>query len=416
MKEDNARKVAVVTLGCRVNQSESLVIEGTLRNHGVSVVPLDEKPDCCIINTCTVTARSDANSRMIIRKALKTGAKVIVTGCYAQRNHDEVVAMGSLCDVVSVNNKLDIIDKVLGYHASPVYSFHGRSRPYLKVQDGCNFSCTYCAVPLARGRSVSVPLGEVIGAASEIASRGYNEIVLTGIHIGTYGRDLPEKTTLAGLLKRLLSSAGVPRIRLSSIEINEVDDEMLELLGDSRICRHLHLPLQSGSDRILGLMKRNYTVSDFIRRIDRISSAVPDIALGTDVIVGFPGESDNDFSKTFKLLNDVPFSYMHIFPYSKRPGTTAADFKPQISGHLIDNRAETLKELNQARKRAFALKQHGRILDIITEEPDRKGHIIGTSSNYLKISLASKELKAGSIVVIRSVATDEGILKGNLIA
>lgn len=408
-------KVAVVTLGCRVNQSESSVIEGTLINNGITIVPIKDNPDCCVINTCTVTARSDASSRQIIRKALKTGARVIVTGCYAQRNHDQIMKLHSECEVVSVDSKLDIINKVLGYDTSPLFSFQGRTRPYLKVQDGCNFGCTYCAVPLARGRSVSVSVHEVIRAADEIVSRGYHEIVLTGIHIGTYGRDLEKKTTLAKLVKNILASTNISRIRLSSIEINEVDDEILELFDNSRICKHLHLPLQSGSNRILGLMGRNYTASDFVRRLDRIFGSAADIAIGTDVIVGFPGESDYDFRETFDLLKQTQLAYMHIFPYSKRPGTVAFDLKPQISDHLITERANILKGLNQAKRQAYALTQSGKILDIITEQPDRKGQIIGTSSNYLKISLGSKDLKAGSIVVIRSRATEDGNLQGNLI-
>lgn len=413
--QDEKKKVAVLTLGCRVNQSESSVIEGTLKKHGVSIVPLEENPDFCIINTCTVTGKSDASSRYLIRRAVKTGAQVIVTGCYSQLRRNQVSELQGVSEVVPINEKEMIISRVLGYDVEPVYCLHDRARPYLKVQDGCNFRCTYCAVPMARGNSRSLPVEEAVTRASDIAMQGYNEIVLTGIHLGSYGQDLIPKTSLAKLIKSILASTSIFRIRLSSIEINEIDDELIELLGDSRVCKHLHLPLQSGSDLILKLMNRNYSALTYRKKLLRLSLISSDIALGTDVIVGFPAEEDREFMLTYKLINELPFSYIHTFPFSSRSGTAAANLKPQIRGNIISERAEAVKELSRAKQMAFASMQSDTILDIIAEEEDDQGNSIGTTSNYLKIGMKNNRLIRGSVVFIRSVANNSEQLSGVMI-
>ncbi len=409
-------KVAILTLGCRVNQSESSVIEGTLRKHGVSIVALGENPDYCIVNTCTVTGKSDASSRYHIRRAARTDARVIVTGCFSQLEHNEVCKIQGVCEVVPSSDKDTIISRVLGYDVDPVYSLHDRARPYLKVQDGCNFSCTYCAVPMARGRSRSLPINDAVTRAIDIALQGYHEIVLTGIHLGSYGQDLFPKTSLARLIKNILASTSIFRIRLSSIEINEIDDELIELLGDPRLCKHLHLPLQSGSDLILKFMNRNYTAQTYQKKLLRLSSISSDIALGTDVIVGFPGEKDKEFTLTHELINELPFSYVHTFPYSARSGTLAANLKPQIAGNIIYDRAEAVKELSSAKKKAFASAQANKILDAIAEEEDAHGYTTGTTSNYLKIDIMGSRLNRGSVVFVRSVAVNSNRLRGVMIS
>lgn len=413
--KDEKIKVAVLTLGCRVNQSESFVIEGTLKKHGVSLVPLEENPDYCIINTCTVTGKSDASSRYLIRRAVKTGAQVIVTGCYSQLRRNLVAELHGVSAVVPTNEKEKIIARVLGYDVAPVYYLHDRARPYLKVQDGCNFRCTYCAVPMARGASGSLPMEEAVTRASDIAMQGYNEIVLTGIHLGSYGQDLIPKTSLAGLIKSILASTSIFRIRLSSIEINEIDDELIELLGDARICKHLHLPLQSGSDLILKLMNRNYSALSYRKKLLRLSQISSDIAFGTDVIVGFPAEEDREFMLTYELINELPFSYIHTFPFSSRSGTLAADLKPQITGTIISERAKAVKELGRAKIKAFTSLQADKILDVIAEEEDDDGYSICTTSNYLKIVMKDNRLSRGSVVFIRSVANNSEQLSGVMI-
>jgi len=414
--QDRKKKVTILTLGCRVNQSESSVIEGTLRKHGVSIVTLGEKPDFCIVNTCTVTGKSDTSSRYLIRKAARTGADVIVTGCFSQLEYNEVCAVQGVCEVVPTSDKERIISRVLGYDVDPVYSLHDRARPYLKVQDGCNFNCTYCAVPMARGRSRSLTIDEAVTRASEIELQGYHEIVLTGIHLGSYGQDLSPKACLAQLIKKILSATSLIRIRLSSIEINEIDDELIELLGDPRVCKHLHLPLQSGSDLILKLMNRNYTAQTYQKKLLRLAATSSDIALGTDVIVGFPAEQLKEFMGTYKLITELPFSYIHTFPYSARRGTLAANLKPQIAGNIIADRSEAVKELSRARKTAFASAQTDKTLDVIAEAEDPSGYTTGTTSNYLKVDIKGNRIKRGSAVFVRSIAINGDRLQGVMIS
>ncbi len=413
---NNSARAAVLTLGCRVNQSESSVIEGTLRENGISIVSLTESPDFCVINTCTVTGKSDANSRQLIRKAIRTGATVIVTGCYAQLKPDEAAGINGVFAVVPVEQKERIADIILGRRAEPVYHIHDRSRPYLKVQDGCNFSCSYCAVPLARGGSRSLHPDIALQRAQEIDAHGYHEVVLTGIHLGSYGQDLPEKTSLAKLVKRILKHTRIARIRLSSLEINEIDDELLDVLGEARICRHLHLPLQSGSDNILRRMNRNYSAAGYRKKLTNIVGMFRGISVGTDIIVGFPGETPEDFNLTYVLIEELPISYLHVFPYSSRTGTAASLMKPPVPDDVIAERTESLKLLNRAKKELYARKQFGRILDVIVEEKVSSGVMAGTSSNYLKIRVNSDTLRRGTLVYIRSAEFNGSELRGIVVA
>ena len=255
-------KVSILTLGCKVNQSESAAIEGNLRYYGCSIVGLSEHPDYCVVNTCTVTAKSDYQSRQLIRRAVKTGAKVIATGCYSQLNRHEIKNIDGNVDIVENDNKLHIIKKITNIYASNNLSYSSRVRPYIKVQDGCNNACTYCIVPKARGRSISTNIAEIIEQVDNFVSAGYKEIVLTGIHLGSYGYDLKDKSKLSQLLKTILYNTKINRIRLSSIEVNEVDDDIVELLQENRICKHVHIPLQSGDNTILARMNRTYTAKN----------------------------------------------------------------------------------------------------------------------------------------------------------
>jgi len=413
--QERKKKVAVLTLGCRVNQSESSVIEGTLKKHGVSIVTLEEHPDICIVNTCTVTEKSDASSKYLIRKAARTGAQVIVTGCFSQLEKSKVCELQGVCEVVPSGDKEKIISRVLGYDVDPVYSLHDRARPYLKVQDGCNSCCTYCAVPLARGRSRSLSIDKAVARATDIELQGYREIVLTGIHLGSYGQDLTPKTGLACLIKSILSATSLLRIRLSSIEINEIDEELVELLRDPRVCKHLHLPLQSGNDRILKLMNRNYTVSAYQKKLLHLSNISSDIALGTDVIVGFPSEGQKEFMSTYEIVRDLPFSYVHTFPYSARKGTLASNLKAQVAGNIILDRAQVMKELAATKKTAFASAQVNKILEAIAEEKDVRGYTTATTSNYLKLAMKGSRLNRGSAVFVRSIAVSGDRLIGVMI-
>ncbi|MDA8104361.1 MAG: tRNA (N(6)-L-threonylcarbamoyladenosine(37)-C(2))-methylthiotransferase MtaB [Nitrospiraceae bacterium] len=407
-------KVSILTLGCRVNQSESAVIEGTLKQNGVTIVNLNEQPEYCIVNTCTVTARSDYNSRQLIRRAAKAGAKVIVTGCYSQLRKDEARGLPGVFKVIDNRRKLDVISELTSDKAATIYDYYSRSRPYLKVQDGCNFRCSYCSVPLARGKSVSVPEETVIERARIIESAGYHEVVLTGIHLGSYGHDLPGNASLKKLLRRLLNDTSIRRIRLSSLEISEIDDDMIDIISDVRICRHLHLPLQSGSERVLQRMNRRYTLRTFSNMVERIAGKVDNIALGSDVIAGFPGETEEDFADTLTFVRHLPFSYLHIFPFSPRPGTDAASMPDRPDARTVKKRIERLAEINKSKRLEYMTRQLNKTLDIIAEEDDGED-CLGTSGNYLKIRALRAAGKRGSLVFVRPVAIIDGILEAILI-
>lgn len=405
-------KVALLTLGCRVNQSETADIKGSLKENGVTIVGIKDNPDICIINTCTVTAKSDYTSRQLIRRASRTGAKVIVTGCYSQLKPEEAAGIPGVSDIVDINNKFSIIKLVTGDSAGISYGNYNRSRPYLKIQDGCNFNCSYCSVPLARGKSRSVPADEVIKRARMIEAGGYNEIVLTGIHLGSYGHDLKEKTGLGALLENLLKQTSIHRFRLSSLEINEVDDELIELMREDRVCNHLHLPLQSGSNKILKLMRRNYSAETYAGKIEKLSSGIENISIGADIIIGFPGEGEKEFDESFSLIDAGPFSYLHVFPFSGRSGTQAAGMKDLPSQSAVKDRMERIMSLNVHKKESYMSGQMNRTLDVILEERTNDGIVSGTSANYLKINVRLNDYIKGSIASIRPLKIIDGRIEG----
>ncbi|MGB9715040.1 MAG: tRNA (N(6)-L-threonylcarbamoyladenosine(37)-C(2))-methylthiotransferase MtaB [Thermodesulfovibrionales bacterium] len=395
-------KFSVHTLGCRVNQSESDIIETSLKRAGWYATDLSQKPDYSIINTCTVTAKSDYQSRQLIRRALRAGSNVIVTGCYSQLHPEEVMAIDEKIKIIENKDKLKIVNILLKNRDILITNISNkRARPYLKVQDGCNFSCSYCIVPIARGKSRSLDISEALKRAEEIESAGYNEIVVTGIHLGSYGNDLYPRINLSKLIKTLLNYTKIPRIRLSSIEISEVDNELIEVLEEERICKHLHLPLQSGDDSILKLMKRNYSSKDYIMTIEKIIKKIPDIALGTDIIVGFPGEGEREYLNTKKIINSIPFTYIHVFPFSSRPNTLASKMSNQCNPSLKKQRLNEIRALNIEKKIAYMKSYIGRELDIIIEENTIDEIAIGTSSNYLKVKTKVNGYPIGSLIRVR---------------
>ncbi len=403
-------KISVLTLGCKVNQAESYSLESNLINCGCSLVSLHEEPDYSIINTCTVTSKSDYQSRQLIRRSLKSGAKVIVTGCYAQIRPDEIKNIADSIQIINNNNKSNIIKMITNNDLCNTSYYYKRSRAYLKVQDGCNFSCAYCVVPQARGKSRSLKLSEVIHSARELEKTGYKEIVLTGIHLGLYGLDSHPKMKLSELVKILLKNTKILRIRLSSLEINEVTEDIIELLQSSRICSHLHIPLQSGDDHVLKSMNRNYNVKKFASKIEKIAKKVQDISIGTDVIVGFPGEGDKEFLNTKNMIKSLPFSYMHIFPFSKRPQTRAYAMKEQNNKHIKHDRYIQLNALHIKKKAEYMSSYIDKTVDIIIEEKGEGNTVVGTSSNYLKISVPSVSYNKGTLIRVRIVSIDNNRL------
>lgn len=406
-------KAAILTLGCKVNQAESTFIEGNLIDSGFSIVGLSAHPDYCIINTCSITAKSDYQSRQLIRRALRSGAKrVIVTGCYSQLRSEDIKKIDSRIEIVHNRDKYGIINLLECNLSSYCLGLSGRSRPYVKIQDGCNHSCTYCIVPKARGKSKSTGVSEILDEIWKIESQGYNEIVLTGIHLGSYGRDLIPQVKLSDVLKTVLNKTKIQRIRLSSIEPNEIDRDIIDLLKEERICKHLHVPLQSGDNTILQRMNRTYSSQDYIHIIETVLSTAPEIALGTDVIVGFPGESAGEFKNTKELLTYLPFSYIHIFPFSPRPDTPAARMSNQIPKAVIKERAQELHVLNECKKRDYMISQVDKTLDVIVEQQSAEPALIGTSGNYLKIWLSTKGYSKKSLVHVRTTGIEGDFVKG----
>lgn len=409
-------KISIITLGCRINQAESSQIGQVLQNSGHQLVEISEKPDIYVINTCAVTARATSQSKQLVNKALNGNGKVIVTGCYVELDKDEL-KNNSRIEIVGNSLKSSIVNMIPSSTLSVSAGFVNtlRKRPIIKVQVGCNSSCSYCVIPLARGRSKSVSTDEIINEAKYYESLNYKEIVLSGIHLGMYGLDLNPRVSLSTLIKNLLKNTNIPRIRLSSLEINEIDDELLEVLLDKRICNHLHVPLQSGDDNILRLMNRSYTSKDYISKILKVKGILPDIAIGADVIVGFPGEGHKEFNNTKSVIEYLNFSYLHVFPYSSRPGTKALKLPNHISDAVKKERVKSLRKIGMDLKIAYIKGHIDKTLDIIVENESSEG-AIGTSRNYIKVQLGRIEgIGEGMLVNARISGHKKDIATGTLV-
>lgn len=400
-------KVSILTLGCKANQAESSFIEANLRSQGCDVVELGENPDFCIINTCSVTSKSDYQSRQLIRRAHRAGSSVIVTGCYSQLNKDAVKGMDGVALVTDNSDKYSIIKSLTGQPSCSTLTSGAslRSRFFLKVQDGCNHSCSYCLIPKARGRSKSTSIEEVIQNIDAI-SRTYSEVVLTGIHLGTYGYDLTPKVKLSDLVSSILLKTTIKRIRLSSLEINELDEGLIALIEDERVCKHLHIPLQSGDDRVLGMMNRPYNAREYFTGIQRIVERAPDVSLGTDIIVGFPGETEREFENTLDLLERSPFSYVHVFPFSPRKGTKASEMPGAIASSVKRLRCGLARELGSRKKAGYMQRQVGKTLDLLIEERVGDGAWLGTTGNYLKALAYLEHARAKDVVPVGVAGVD----------
>ncbi len=391
-------RVSVVTLGCKTNLAESDEFKRAALNAGHQVVPLDESPDLCIINTCTVTAKTDYQCRQLIRRALRQGARVVVTGCYSVVSEQQIKALSR--DIEVIRDKTSII-KMFNGNNEGITSKKWRARPFVKVQDGCNHKCSYCIIPLARGRSRSRTPEDVLKEVIQLEESGYREVVLTGIHLGDYGRDLSDKVTLEVLVKTILNNTRKIRVRLSSLEVHEVTEGILDLVQHERVCPHLHIPLQSGDNRILRLMNRPYRADDYRKRLLTIKKKVDNIALGTDVIVGFPTETEVEFERTRKLIEEIGFAYIHVFPFSKRPGTKATEMTPQVTEVEKKRRVRSLRVLDQKLRKEYRTVQVGRTLEVIRERALPEGLSVGKSENYLKVYFRDKDFMAGSSVKVR---------------
>jgi threonylcarbamoyladenosine tRNA methylthiotransferase MtaB len=397
------KRVAITTLGCKTNQFESAAMIEQLQGSGYRIVPFCEEADIYIINSCTVTARTDAETRRLIRRARRknSSARIVATGCYAQVAPGELERMQELDKVLgncekeeiaalleSTGSKVSDISAVEKSGPLKLTSFAEHTRAFLQTQNGCNSFCAYCIVPYARGRSRSVLPGDVLEGVRSLAANGYQEVVLTGIHLGAYGLELATETSLTELVRKVDHGSLIPRLRIGSIEPNEVDEGLLALMAESKIiCPHLHLPLQSGSDAVLKRMGRQYDSLFFRELVARVASLLPDAFIGADLIAGFPGETDAEFEETVKLLEELPLSDLHIFPYSSRPGTRAAGMSGQIPSGLIKERAARLRGIAEFKKREFLRRQTGLKLNVLVQGFNSITQLCnGLSRNYIVVS------------------------------
>ncbi len=416
--------VAFQTLGCKVNHYETEAVWQLFKDAGYARVDFADHADVYVVNTCTVTNTGDKKSRQVIRRAIRQNpdSVICVTGCYAQTSPAEIMAIPGVDVVVGTQDRHKMIGyieqfreermpinavgnimKAKVYEELDVPAFTDRTRASLKIQEGCNNFCTFCIIPWARGLMRSRQPEDVLKQAQQLVDAGYKEIVLTGIHTGGYGEDLKDYN-LAKLLKALESVNGLERLRISSIEASQITDEVLDVLKDSPIVvRHLHVPIQSASDTVLRRMRRKYTMAEFGERITRLKEVLPDCAITSDVIVGFPGETEEEFMETFNFINDHKFSELHVFPYSKRTGTPAAMMDDQVEESIKEERVARLIALSDQLAKEYASKYEGELLEIIPEEfsEEAGGRLVGYTDNYLRVAIEGDESMIGQLVRVK---------------
>jgi threonylcarbamoyladenosine tRNA methylthiotransferase MtaB len=433
--------VAFATLGCRLNQYDTTEVRALLEAGGFRTVPFETPAQVYVINTCTVTARADYSDRQAIRRAVARNpdAVVVVTGCYAQTNPDAVAAIPGVDLVLGTQDKYALpalldqarkrarplvqVSDVFAARALPVIPVRrfapGYTRAFVKVQDGCQHRCSFCIVPFARGGSRSQPVEVVVEQVEGLVGAGYAEVVLTGVDLGHYGWDLRPRTALATLIRRLLDVRGLARLRLSSVLPAYFTDELIELLaGDRRICRHFHVPLQSGEDRVLRAMRRPYTVRMYRALVERLAEAMPGLGLGTDVITGFPGETEADFAATATLVAALPFTYLHVFSYSDRRGTEAAGRPaPRVAPGAIRQRTTALRRLGAAKQLGFRRAQIGRELGVLVlEHRERQtGRLVGLTDNYLEVAFPGSDALMRGFARVRATGLGGARLEGALV-
>jgi threonylcarbamoyladenosine tRNA methylthiotransferase MtaB len=430
-------RIAITTLGCKINQYDSAVIQSRLEEQH-SLVAFDEQADCYIINSCTVTDRADWEARQWVRRAkrMNPSSKVLVTGCYAQVSPEEVAGVDGVDFVVGLNRLDDLLRlvetteldssrikvsdvkrergvPVLGTRALP-----GHTRAFLKIQEGCNYTCTYCIIPTARGLSRSVVPRQVLEQIRLLADAGYAEIVLTGIHLGGYGQDLTPKMDLTALLEMLVNSRLMRRIRLSSLDPREVPERLLDLIaGSDRICPHLHICAQAGDDAILKQMRRNYDTAYYRDLLSKTRERLPEAALGSDIIVGFPGETDEQFEKSLAYFASLPLTYFHVFRYSERRGTAAASLPGPVPTVVKKRRAQSMRQLGVGKKEQFCRSFLGQRMSVLVEEKIHRdsGGRRGFTRNYLPIVIRGGNHRVNQEVDVQIDGFTAGSLTGTVV-
>lgn len=416
------KKVAFYTLGCKLNFSETSSIGRIFRDAGYEVAQFTDQVDVYVINTCSVTENADKKCRKVVKEALRYSPQAFVTivGCYAQLKPTEIATIPGVDMVLGAAEKFNIVEhiddltkkpKAIVHNAPiaetnvfvPAYSIGDRTRTFLKVQDGCDYSCTFCTIPLARGASRSGTIPDIVAQATEIAASGTNEIVLTGVNIGDFGiRDGKREDRFLDLVKALDEVDGIDRIRISSIEPNLLSNDIIEFVAKSRrFVPHFHIPLQSGSNRVLGMMRRRYKRELYAERVRTIRQLMPDCCIGVDVIVGFPGETREDFLDTYEFLNALDISYLHVFTYSERENTIAAQMEGAVPGAQRSDRSKMLHILSNKKRRAFYESQLGRVEHVLFEGDMKEGYMHGFSRNYVKVRTPFDPLLVNEVVPVR---------------
>jgi len=427
------KKISFVTLGCKTNQFESAAMAEAAAKEGLQIVPAHEPADIVVINTCTVTARTDAESRRLVRRARRENpcARIVVAGCYSQLTPETFRDFPGVSLIIGNSEKRDLMDllresedrrqvKVSDISkeatATPLIleSFAEHTRAFMQVQNGCDSRCSYCIVPHVRGRSRSVPPESALGGIRAFARQGFREVVLTGIHLGAFGLDRQPPTSLFDLVSQAERERIVPRLRLGSIEPTEISDDLIRLLATAEtICHHLHIPLQSGTDRTLAAMNRPYTTDFFREVVEKLVTAIPDIFIGTDIIAGFPGETDEDFQRGYRFLESLPLAAFHVFPFSPRQGTPAATMAGMVQASVIKERAEVLRRLSEEKKKRFFEGFLGRELDALVQENGKNGILKGLSRNYIPVALPAGSATLNSEVKVKITEVEKDFVRGN---
>ncbi len=427
------RKVAYYTLGCKLNFSETSTISRLFDDAGYAKVDFEDRPDIYIINTCSVTENADKKCKQLVKRAMSINpeAFVVVIGCYAQLKPEEIAAIPGVDMVLGANEKFNLVEhieqielkedkaRIFNDHIKkttdfvPAFSFGDRTRSFLKVQDGCDYFCTFCTIPLARGKSRNASIEDTVNEACKIAETDIKEVVLTGVNIGDFGQEGSEN--FYGLIQELDKIEGIDRYRISSIEPNLLSNEIIDFcLSDSkRFVPHFHIPLQSGNDRLLKAMRRKYERSLYAERVAQIKSIRPDACIGVDVIVGFPGETDEEFLDSMNFLKDLDISYLHVFTYSERANTTAVKLGDAVPMNIRKERSKQLHILSEKKKRAFYESQLGTTRSVLFEQEEDEGMMYGFTENYVKVKTPYDPTLVNTFCTLKLESIDrDGIVKG----
>lgn len=414
---NQGQRIAFYTLGCKLNFSETSTIARQMEQHGMQTVDFKEAADVYVINTCSVTDNADKKCRNIVRKALRKNeqAYIVVIGCYAQLKPKEISEIEGVDLVLGAAEKFrlpeiltDLTKQSCGQIKSSeidaanffvdAYSVGDRTRSFLKIQDGCDYSCSFCIIPLARGKSRSDRPENIIKNANAIAAQGVKEIVLTGVNTGDYGKGIEEHVEFFDVVKAMDEVEGIERVRISSIEPNLLKDEIIEFVAESKkFMPHFHIPLQSGSNKILGLMRRRYRRELYVDRVAKIKSLMPHACIGVDVIIGFPGEGEEEFLETYQFLKELDVSYLHVFTYSERPNTKAVELPHVVSAEERNHRSQMLRMLSEKKKRYFYSQFTGHSRPVLFEEEKKDGHMYGFTDNYIKVTTVYDPKLVGNI-------------------